>query len=375
MNWRARTSVKRLVVAAASARPFVRAAAAAGYEVIAADVFCDEDTRRDAFEAVTLGYVAGGFDPAEIRKRLIPLLAGGDTGFIYGSGFETQPDLLEEIAAACPVFGNSAATVEAVKSPIHFFSSLRRYGIPYPEISPAPPPSLHGWLGKRRGGSGGTHVVTATSASAQDYYQRQLPGRPCALLFLADGRDIIEIGCHEQWLAPTVAMPYRYGGAVSQISLPAGVRAGMVSAARRLTVEFGLRGLNSLDCMVAGECWWVLEVNPRLSASFSLYDTDAAGTHLLQAHLDACNGRLAYVAGHEMPKAHLIYYATRPCIIPSGLQWPEWVSDVPSAGTRIECNAPLCSISSSAESVGEVRLQTLRRIGMLAQFLKNHEPG
>ncbi len=353
----------------------MRAAAAAGYEVIAADVFCDEDTRRDALKSVTLRYGSGGFEPAEVRERLIPLLAGGDVDFVYGSGFETQPGLLDEIAAVCPVFGNASAVVAAIKSPQRFFSSLSRLNIPHPETVLHPPRDTRGWLGKRVGGSGGTHVQRAGRSSLHDYYQRQLPGNPCSLLFLANGRDMLEIGYHEQWLAPTAAMPYRYGGAISQIDLPAGVRAGMALAARHLVAEFGLRGLNSLDCLVDGESWWVLEVNPRLSASFALHDGDAQGARLLQAHIDACNGHLAYSAEPEMARAHLIYYASRAFSVPAGLFWPEWTADVPGAGTHVARDAPLCSILCSAESVGEVRLQALRRTGMLAQFLKHHESG
>lgn len=347
----------------------MRAAAAAGYQVIAADVFCDEDTRRNAFQAYSLGYEQGGFDPGDVRARLMPLLAEAGTGFAYGSGFESQPDLLEEIAQLCPVFGNTATTVSKVKDPQYFFSRLSALDIPHPEISSAPPHDMQGWLNKRIGGSGGTHITFSPVPHALRYFQRLLPGKPVSLLFLADGRHAVEVGYHEQWLAPALNMPYRYGGAVSQVQLPAAVRDGMQAAAQQLTAEFALRGLNSLDCMVAGNGWWVLEINPRLSASFALYDAATSGARLFEAHLEGCRGLIAMQFQPEKAQAHLIYYSDKDSIIPPDMQWPAWVADVPAAGVHIGSGEPLCSIMAVAETAGEAKMLAWQRADMLTQHI------
>lgn len=346
----------------------MQAAAAAGFEVIAADVFCDEDTRRDAFQAIAIGYAQGGFDAEDFRARLMPLLQGDDTGFVYGSGFESQPALLEEIARLCPVYGNEATTVAAVKAPDRFFSRLAALAIPHPETSLQLPQDMRGWLRKRIGGSGGTHVNACAVPGAGYYFQRQLPGQPISLLFLADGQRVIEVGVHEQWLAPMEEMPYRYGGAVSQVNVPAGVRVGMLAAAQQLTAEFGLRGLNSLDCMVAGDDWWVLEINPRLSASFGLYDAADEGANLLRAHIEACRGHLALQLPSECARAHLIYYPAEEQRVPPDLQWPAWVADLPVAGTHVAAGEPLCSVTASAASAHAAKLLAWQRAERLTQL-------
>lgn len=306
-----------------------------------------------------------------MRRRLLPLLEQGSS-LVYGSGFETQPELLEELARHGEICGNSAETVRMVKHPGRFFSLLADLDVACPPTRLTPPDTADGWLRKRVGGSGGTHVSQAGRDTAADgYYQRQVAGKPYSLLFLADGRDIAVVGYNTQWLAPAAAMPFRYGGAASQAPLPESVRAAVRQAARRITAATGLRGLNSLDCMVLEEKVWVLEVNPRLSATFSLYDAQSAGANLLRAHLQACAGVLAWQAPQESAAAHLIYYAPFGITIPPALPWPQWVADVPMAGCAIRAGEPLCSISAHAADAAAATALAQRRAQDLQQQLQH----
>lgn len=376
MRRRARIWPDTLIVAAISARPFVIAAAKAGFRGIAADAFGDTDTRAHAAQVLQLGYADGGFVITDVRAQLPPLLAAG-AGLIYGSGFETQPQLLDDLACHGAVYGNSAQTVRMLKHPGRFFALLRDLDIPHPETRIELPEQPAGWLSKIAGGSGGVHVLAADTAhdKIRRYFQRQVAGLPCSLLFLANGRDIAVVGYNLQWLAPAPGMPFRYGGAVSQAPLPKPVCAAMHEAARRLARAAGLRGLNSLDCMVDGEFVWVLEVNPRLSASFALYDLPAGGANLLRAHLLACVGTLAWVARKEEASAQLIYYAPFHVTVPAAMDWPPWVADVPPAGSRVVAGDPLCSILACApDAAGAAALVRLRerQLQEQLQHFENH---
>lgn len=341
------------------------AAVAAGCDVVAADIFCDAETRRDAALAIPLRYANGGFDAAQVRQALLPLLTP-DTGFAYGSGFETQPELLDEIGQHCTLFGNPAQTVRTAKDPGRFFSLLGSLGIAYPETTLARPINPEGWLGKRSGGSGGTHVLPLPTEIRCDYYQRQVPGRPCSLLFLANGNGAVSgVGYNQQWLAAVPGTPFLYGGAVSQVVLSTVVHTMMLDAARRISAALGLRGLNSLDCMVDGERMWVLEVNPRLSATFALYDAANAGACLFQCHLHACLGELQPALPPEPARAHLIYYAPSAMTIPAGIDWPEWVADRPHGPLQVQAGEPLCTITAVAQHADAARALVEKRVAEL----------
>jgi predicted ATP-grasp superfamily ATP-dependent carboligase len=79
-----------------------------------------------------------------------------------------------------PVLGNDAATVARIKAPESFFAVLDRLGIKHPSTTIEPPPHAAGWLAKRIGGAGGSHIVESrlNSSSRKVYYQHRVEGRP-----------------------------------------------------------------------------------------------------------------------------------------------------------------------------------------------------
>ncbi|MBU3735586.1 MAG: ATP-grasp domain-containing protein [Methylobacterium sp.] len=367
LKWRAKISPESLVIAAACARPYVQAAVAAGHPVVAADLFCDSDTRSRVARVLQLEHRDGGFDRASVERDLLPALAGAD-GFVYGSGFEAQPDLIQTVASHCRVYGNDADTLAACKNPAPFFAMLARLGIACPETRPALSGGGEGWLSKRIGGSGGVHIRPAMPPAADfHYFQRRVAGEPCSLLFLADGRKVMPIGYNRLLVAPSNSQPYRYGGAVSRAALPQAVQNSLLLAAQKITAELHLRGLNSLDCMVDGERACVLEINPRLSASFALYDAPQQGAALFEGHLRGCDGDLMQPLPDEPAQAHLIYYALSAMSIASGFAWPAWTADRPAAASRIEVDAPVCTVTAHAETADQALAIAAQRLSRLKQ--------
>jgi predicted ATP-grasp superfamily ATP-dependent carboligase len=334
-------------------------------------VFSDVDTRAVAASALRLGYMDGGFQPDDVRSQIFPVLSQG-AALVYGSGFESQPELLEELSRHGKVYGNRADTVRRLKSPTAFFSLLSSLEIPFPEWGMERPEAVEGWLCKRIGGSGGTHIFPAAHSDGKScYYQKQTDGEPVSLLFLADGVKILAVGYNRQLLAPSKAMPYRYGGAVSGMALAQEVQGAMLKAAAEITREMGLCGLNSLDCMVNGDRWQVLEINPRLSATFALYDAENAGAMLFEAHLQACEGRLPAAWLSEPSQAHLIYYAPFDFAVPAAMTWPDWVADMPEPASICRAEEPLCTVMAAAENADEAYALARARTAALTALLTN----
>ena len=302
------------------------------------------------------------------------LLSVADEGaeLVYGSGFETQPELLEELALNFQLIGNQPETVRITKDPGRFFSMLSRLDIPAPEVSTKLPAASADWLTKLVGGSGGTHVLPVMERhEAGRYYQRKLSGQSVSLLFLANGSRVRVVGYNLQLVSPLPTMPYRYGGAVSHFPLPENIRNSMRQAAEKITAEIGLRGLNSLDCIVHEGSLWVLEVNPRLSATFALYDADHAGAILFEAHMQACMGAMPEPLSQEPSQAHLIYYAPFDLTVPAAMEWPDWVADVPEPASRVEAEEPLCTVSASAARASQALALARTRVEALTRLVNN----
>lgn len=367
------TQVKKIIVAAVSARPFVKAAAQAGYEVIAMDVFSDKDTQAAAKQAFKITYANGGFVADELERILSQQQLSDVTGFVYGSGFEAQPDLLDRIEARLPLLGNRPAVVRDLKRPAQFFSLLDTLSIQHPAISFQSLESADGWLSKHAGGSGGTHVVNAPNGimpPAGYYYQQAMQGEPVSVLFIAHGGDAHVIGFNEQWVAPSFAQPYRYGGIVGHGQLPEAVKAKLMDAAQKLTQAIGLRGLNSLDAVMYQDDIWVLEINPRLSSTFDLYQS--LSCNLFDLHVKACSDLvLGEIVVPTLSKARQVIYADNELDIPAHSEWPSWVADIPVANSHIAANNPVCTVLAEAENAVEARALVNTRKAVVEEMIKN----
>jgi predicted ATP-grasp superfamily ATP-dependent carboligase len=345
----------------------VVAARQAGYNIAAFDMFHDADTRRFCVHSARVKFVNGGFDGADLLRQLHALDLGKVQGVAYGSGFEGQPQLLAQIAQKLPLLGNTPQVLAQVKSPNSLFPMLDELAIAHPEISlhaPSPPEHARtsGWLIKTAGGSGGTHIrQTWDAIGLDDYFQRQLQGRSISMLFLADGMRIREIGYNEQWCSPVTRMPYRYGGAVSQIVLPLAIKAQMLEAAESITARVGLKGLNSMDFIHTETGLSLLEVNPRLSATMDLYDMP----DLFARHVAACGGMMAEPAQSLLQaKAHNIVYASQCLHIAADFEWPVWAADIPYTGPNrgmIQQHAPVCTVFGEAPLAEDAKLLAFAR--------------
>ena len=155
-------------------------------------------------------------------------------GVVCGTGFEDRPELLARIAQRWPLIGNSAGNRRADQGS----GGVRRRSVarlrhPASRRSrwqrPADP---DGWLVKRRGGAGGSHVSRAGRRQRRDagtLFPAARPGRahigadprrwpPCAPCS-ASARN---------GLRPRRQQPFRYGGAVT----PADIAPAMTDRAR-----------------------------------------------------------------------------------------------------------------------------------------------
>ncbi|MGQ0591508.1 MAG: ATP-grasp domain-containing protein [Gammaproteobacteria bacterium] len=372
-----RTSCDRpIVVVAQSGRALARSAARSGLPVHVLDLYADGDTCALSRSVSRIGSIVTGFSAERLLDRLHRIEGRkGIGGIVAGSGFEDRIELLETMGRVGRLLGNPPEVVRRAKDPACFFPLLVRLGIPHPEtITGAPVGPVfdaRGWLCKRIGGAGGAHVRPAKACCPPGHYlQRQVPGRPHSVVFLADGRHAAMVGYNEiRVQGGTGATRFRYAGAVTVSEPPAAPT--VEDAVQALVPALGLVGLCGLDFMLDEDGRYsVLEVNPRPTATFELYeDLDDHGPGLFQLHVAACQGRLPRAArsGRGGVAAQEVLFASETFAIPGGLQWPDWARDRPADGTIIQAGEPICTLHARAAQRKVVdRLLSDRRANLSA---------
>lgn len=354
-----------VLIVALSGRALARSAHAAMIPVTVLDVFCDADTRVWADSAGRIGDVSAGIDHPrllELADDLCPPSRCG--GLVYGAGFESTPGVLSVLSEGRELFGNKPEVLADICAPKRFFAALERLGVPFPTVRFQQLPDTDGWLAKRAGASGGAHVQPAQRVVGQDgyYYQREAQGRLMSVLFLANGREADIVGVSEQWSTGAEDAPYTYGGAVSHQRVSESLYRDFRLLVAYLALHWELRGLNSVDLMVDGDDFKVLEVNARPTATAELYDY-GSGDSLFKQHLAACRGAaLNYQHGSERMRAHRLVYAERDLHVPCDLTWPTWCSDLPVTGADIRRGEPVCTVHASANSLFSLTGFLQRRI-------------
>lgn len=181
-----------------------------------------------------------------------------------------------------------------------------------------------------------------------------------------------------QWLSPNRKTPFRYGGAVSNISLPADVENELLDASVALTEAAGVQGLVSIDFIVDDGDAYCLEINPRPGASIEIHDDDA-GT-LFEAHVMACQGTnpadfLKRRWSAPQAKASAYLYADQGPVRITRDRWPDWVHDRPTPGTTVPRGQPLASVSAEAETAEAAEQICRERLAGLEKMLYDTENG
>ena len=114
----------------------------------------------------------------------------------------------------------------------------------------------------------------------------------------------------------------------------------------------------------------MLEINPRLSSTFDLYQS--LSCNLFDLHVKACSNEvLGKIAVPTLSKARQVIYADNELDIPAHSDWPSWVADIPVANSHIAANNPVCTVLAEAENAVEARALVNSRKAIVEEMIKN----
>jgi hypothetical protein len=181
--------------------------------------------------------------------------------------------------------------------------------------------------------------------------QERIEGTLASVSFVADGRRAVFLGL-AQGLAGDPAFGasgYRYCGSLHPFRAEARLLERLDDVAQATTKAFGLVGANGIDFVVRDGEAFVLEVNPRPSASMELLERAGRGS-VFEAHVAACRGRLpsppTLEPGPDGVLGKAVVWARRESVMGDTRGWlrRDEVRDIPFPGERIRAGHPLCTV-------------------------------
>ena len=355
---------KDVLIVAASARGLAESAARAGYRVRAVDAYGDVDLLAHA-STVALHRDRGREWSAAAAVAAAAAIPCGAVA--YGSNLENHPSAVARLASGRRLWGNEPEVLRRARDPILLADVLRSRGLPAPRTAVAAKQGdQHGWLLKPRlsgGGHGIRPLRPGEEVPRTRYLQERIEGTPGSITFAADGRRAVALGLSLQLIGLPAfgAGGFRYcgsvlcGGPAPLFEQEPTLLESAVAAATAATETFGLVGVNGIDFIARDGVAWVIELNPRYSASMELVER-AHGVSIFQTHVDACSGRLPSDVHLRRPldRVHgkAVIYAAESLIARRLHRWrDEAIRDVPHPGERIGRGRPICTVFAAAESV------------------------
>lgn len=364
----------RLLILGASARAAAFSALRARFEPWCVDRFADVD-------------LASRCPAHRVPRELYPdgleeIVSHAPHGpWIYTGGLEHYPDLVDRIAEGRPLWGNRGSVLRRARSPEHLHHVLTRAGMPSPRLGNHACDSGSGWLIKPRRGHAGIRRWTGEAIDDQHYLQEMIEGHSIAAVFLASEERTDLLGVTKQlvgepWLH---APPYRYCGSLGPLEVAGKVQESFITLGEVLRADLGLRGLFGVDCILRDQAVWVLEVNPRYTASVEILEY-ATGRSFLADHAanfrSGCKPRPSASGAIIAPKetkflGKAILYAHENIAVPLTGPWMEYqhqaidempcFADIPRPGERIEAGEPVLTFFDT----GPDCLTRLRRLADL----------
>ena len=195
-----------------------------------------------------------------------------------------------------------------------------------------------------RGGGRGVGRWAGGRLRADEILQRHVAGLSCSAVAIADGHDAVVLGLTEQLHRGR----YEWTGNVTPPRLPAAELAELEGRFRAVCGEvasrFGVRGAFGVDGIWDGRELWVLEVNPRPTASLELFEAGA-----FAAHVRGARGVSVLTSGAPTPprcaKVKLVLFADRDLRAPDPEWWPAGlVRDIPHRDELIRRGSPVCTL-------------------------------
>jgi len=299
---------------------------------------------------------------------------------LWAGGLENHSDLLREIGQHRPVIGADPAIVDCLRDPWKISGWLENATIGVPRLATAASAGVDcPWLRKSVNSSGGMGIGISAAGGAKEkaassrgvYLQEYIDGVPMSAKFCSDAAGVHLFGMSLQVIGwPSLgASGFLFCGNVGPVDPGQEVTRQVMEAARVIVEQSGLKGVFGIDFILRHGHAWILEVNPRITASHMLYEQQHPGLithrHLVALGWQATRPKrlleqdsIRSLVPISAVTARLILWAGEDIRVPKSFGADSVsnlkIADCPQPGTVVSRSSPLCSISLTGEDSEDI---------------------
>ncbi|MCS5631946.1 MAG: ATP-grasp domain-containing protein [Pirellulaceae bacterium] len=356
-----------LLIIGASARAAVASARQSSWTIHAMDMFGDIDTRSQSNFHLLNDY------PTDCLSLLSDIRP--DAICVTGA-MENYPNILQELATRTTLLAPAVDQIARMRDPSNLQSVLTSSNWQYPRTFAANehlPDDETLWLTKPIASAAGQgiHPFDNTDLSSPEptkIIQERISGRNISVSFLMHPSRTDLLGCTEQLLGhrELQASEFQYCGSIGPLHIPPSIQKKLQELGQFLQHEYSLRGLIGVDLILHDDQLWLIEINPRYTASMELFESQF-NRSMIQLHLDSFSKHPATFNRIDHANIHYgkaVLFARETTQVPNDFQsiWQAalncqrpTVADLPPIGAIVEAGHPLFTIFAHSGSTAETR--------------------
>ena len=284
-----------------------------------------------------------------------------DVGLVYGSGLEDKPEIYDYLRRKLNILGNDPKIISECNDLRLLANILNECDLKLPEYANNPIELTKRYLSKPFNSSGGYNISFSEKYKKNCYLQEYLQGETYSISFFNHGKNFIFLGFNKLLnLINFDAHPFIHAGALTTNEFLESND--MIHSFEKLSKKLSMNGYNNIDFKVLNKEIFVLDINPRITSTFKIYndiyDNDLLRLTMnprLNKKLESCNNN-EYAFVHMFTKQEYTFknfFMDDPSFI-----------NLPDEGQHVGKNQPLLSIYLNSFSSLDLMMQLKEKISI-----------
>jgi len=264
-----------------------------------------------------------------------------NVGLLYGSGLEDKPEIYDCLRRKLSILGNDPKIISKCNDLRLLGNILDECDLKFPEYVNNTIGIKKRYLSKPFNSSGGYNISFSEKYKKNYYFQEYLQGETYSISFFNHKNNFIFLGFNKLLhLRNFDPHPFIHAGALTTNKFLESTN--IINSFKKLSEKLSMNGYNSIDFKILNEEVFVLDINPRITSTFKIYN-DTYNNDLL--HLIINPGLDKKLESHNNNKYAFVHMFVKEEYKFKNffMDDPEFVN-LPNEGQHVGKNQPLLSI-------------------------------
>ncbi|MBT3697158.1 MAG: ATP-grasp domain-containing protein [Gammaproteobacteria bacterium] len=281
-------------------------------------------------------------------------------GLLYGSGLEDKSEVYDYLNTKLKILGNDPHILSRCNDLRLLKEVLGECSLELPNHTENPISLKKRYLSKPFNSSGGHNITFEKNFKKNFYFQEYLPGITYSISFFNHEGNFIFLGFNKLFnLINYQPHPFIHAGGTMTDELKNFDN--IISSFKKLSNKLSMNGYNSIDFKVINEKVFILDINPRITSTFNMYN-DIYNNDLLRLMVN-----YDHYKEHEPSNkigAFVHMFIKQKYIFKNIFENDSSFVNLPVEGQLIDENEPLLSIYVNSLSKLELMTKLKEKISM-----------